>query len=81
MYFMNNFATMKTIRLNTCSEWTLSYVEHFVTHNDFGHINTPSQNEPHNFEHWTQILERSTEIVLVTLNTCVIHSVSITVIS
>jgi hypothetical protein len=52
-----------------------------MTHNDFGHINTPSQNEPHNFEHWTQILERSTEIVLVTLNTCVSHFVSTMVIS
>jgi hypothetical protein len=78
---MNLYAIVKTIRLNTRSEWTLPYVEHFVTHYDFGHINTPSQNEPHNFEHWTQIPERSTEIVLVTLNTYVNHSVSIMVIS
>ncbi len=73
--------TMKTIRLNTRSKWTPPYVEHFMTNDDFGHINTPSQNEPHNFEHWTQIPERSTEIVLVTLNTCVSHFVSTTVIS
>jgi len=46
-------STMKIVRLNTRFEWTPPYVEHFVTHNDFGHINTPSHNEPHNFEHWT----------------------------
>jgi len=72
---------VKTIRLNTRSEWTPPYVEHFVTHNDFGHINTPSQNEPHNFEHWTQIPERSIEMTLVTLNICVSHSMSTTVTS
>jgi len=43
--------TVKTIRLNTCSEQTPPYVEYFVTHDDFGHINTPSHNGPHNFEH------------------------------
>jgi hypothetical protein len=72
---------VKTIRLNTHYEWTPPYVEHFVTHDDFGHINTPSQNEPHNFEHWTHIPERSTEIVLVTLNTYASHFVSTMVIS
>ncbi len=72
---------VKIVRLNIHYEWTLLYVEHFVTHDDFGHINTPSQNEPHNFEHWTQIPKRSTEIVLVTLSTCVSHFVSTTVIS
>ncbi len=74
-------STVKTVRLNTRSQWIPPYVEHFMTHDDFGHINTPSHNEPHNFEHWTQIWEHSTEIVLVTLNTCVSHSVSTTVIS
>jgi len=34
--------TMKMVKLNICSEWTPPYVEHFVTHDDFGHINTPS---------------------------------------
>jgi hypothetical protein len=73
--------TVKTIRLNICSKWTPFYVEDFMTHNDFGHINRPSQNEPHNFEHWTQIPKRSTKIVLVTLNTCANHSMSTTIIS
>jgi hypothetical protein len=62
------------------SDWTLVLNEPLLTY-DFGHINTSSQNEPHNFEHWTQISKRSTEIVLITLNTCMSHSVSTTVIS
>ncbi len=78
---MNSPITVEIVRLNTHSEWTLPYIEHFVTHDDFGHINTPSQNEPHNLEHWTQILEHSIKIVLVTLNACVNHFVSTTVIS
>ncbi len=81
MHPKENLNTVKTIRLNTCFEWTPPYVEHFVTHNDFGHINTPSHKEPHNFEHWTQIPKCSTEIILVTLNTYVSHSVNTTIIS
>jgi hypothetical protein len=37
---------MKIVRLNIRFEWTPPYIEHFMMQNDFGHINTPSQNEP-----------------------------------